>query len=64
VIAEGGPYHANDPAYVIGRCRATGRGHFADWLEKHGGLPRDEVEAGDLSLAAFEKGRRRALPSD
>lgn len=44
VIAEGGPYHANDPAYVIGRMRATGRDRYADWLEKHGGLPRDEAE--------------------
>lgn len=43
VMAEGGPYHAKDPSYVIERTRATGREHFAEWLEKYDGLPTDEV---------------------
>ncbi len=44
VIREGGPYHTRDavPAYSK-ILRETGRGHHADFIEKHGGRPIDEV---------------------
>jgi choline-sulfatase len=46
VIAEGGPLHARESLpYMLEILRKTGRGHHADWLEKHGGAPRDEKQA-------------------
>jgi arylsulfatase A-like enzyme len=44
VIADGGPLHARDARVgpLLDRLRQTGRAHHAEWLEKHGGKPRDE----------------------
>jgi choline-sulfatase len=44
VLSEGGPHHARIPGPEFGpyldRLDATGRGHHADWLREHGGVPR------------------------
>ena len=43
VIAEGGPFHANERSEIwrtfLTRLRATGRAHHADALERYGGRP-------------------------
>ena len=43
VIAEGGPFHANERSEnwrtYLARLRATGRAHHADALEEYGGRP-------------------------
>ena len=44
VSEEGGPLHARVHGYnwlpYLQRLRETGRGHHADWLERHGSAPR------------------------
>ncbi|HEY0866146.1 MAG TPA: sulfatase [Fimbriimonas sp.] len=45
VLNEGGAYHANEngPEWLryLERLRQTGRTHHAEWLEQHGGKPRE-----------------------
>jgi arylsulfatase A-like enzyme len=43
VIADGGPLHTRDGVAPMAKLlRATGREKHADWLEKHGGAPRED----------------------
>jgi arylsulfatase A-like enzyme len=41
VMAEGGPYHARDLGPLAAVLRRSGRAAHAEWLERHGGQPRE-----------------------
>jgi hypothetical protein len=41
VLAEGGPYHTRDVEALGVVLRQTGRAAHADWLDRHGGQPRE-----------------------